>query len=186
MVRFSAFVLALLFWLVPNVVFGLDIVLVGDSHMEGVAPYLSPALTAQGHNVHVVARRGWSCGSYRRAGSYLRRRARGADLVVVLLGANDRVRDDEEYREDLDWVLAQLGSAQVVWFGPPVALDPELDAWHFAATEAQPRLLPNSVEWVDSRIDTADLTHAPDSMHFLFSSYSEWASRIMIRLQPHL
>jgi hypothetical protein len=186
MARFFALLSVLLLCLTPSAASGLEIALVGDSHMEGLAPYLRPALESDGHSVHVVARRGWSCRSYRRAGTYLRRRTRGADLVVLLLGANDRRTDPEVYRDDLNWILSQIDSSQVVWLGPPVASRQDVDVWHLAATRMQPALLPPTVEWVDSREDTSDLRHSRDAVHFLFHSYREWASRVLSRLEPRL
>ncbi len=184
----SSLLIALALLLAPVRAVALDIALVGDSHMEGLAPYLRSALTSQGHTVHVVARRGWSCRSYRRSGSLLRRRIQGADLVIVSLGGNDRSRvtRSSSYLDELEWILQQVGSADVVWLGPPVSRHPAVDERHRLASHGQAMLLPLTVEWVNSRVDTEDLLHAPDGVHFRFYSYRIWAERVLERIKAHL
>lgn len=182
---FRLVIMLLFLVLCPSTAQALDISLVGDSHMEGVAPELQRYLSERGHTVHVVAHRGWSCRSYVRAGQYLRRQVSGSDLVVILLGANDRPRTSSAYEDDLNWVLSQTGNAQVVWFGPPTVEDSTVDLRHLQVTRMQSQLLTHT-PWFDSRPDTELLTHNSGGIHFTRRSYRTWASRIVEHLSSYL
>lgn len=185
MARLLALFCFLLFWLTPSRASGLDIALVGDSHLEGLAPSLSQALVDQGHTVHVIARRGWSCGSFRFAGRMLRRELGHPDLVIVFLGSNVRTFRRSTYQEDMQWVLDQMGAARVVWFGPPHSNSIEDQERHHHSAELLHEFLPSSVVWVDSQADTATLVHS-DQLHFTISSYRQWAHSVLEHLIPHL
>ncbi len=161
----------------------MKLVLVGDSHMEeaGLAPGLIDGLRAEGlEPLAVHALRGKGVRWFLDEGRLDRiLEVHRPTMLVVELGANDTAT--ESYERTLGEFVqkAKAVGAAIVWVGPPHATNREVDARHQGVSTVQSFYLgEKGVPWIDSRPMTEDLPHARDGVHFVRSSYDEWASRL--------
>jgi len=162
------------------------LVLVGDSHMEeaGLAPGLIDGLRAAGlEPVAIHATRGKGVRWYLDEGRLDRiLEVHRPTVLVVELGANDSVTTSgSEYERRLGEFVtkAKAAGASIVWIGPPHATDAEVGRRHEAVANVQSLYFDGrGVPWIDARPMTADLQHARDGVHFIRTSYDEWARRL--------
>jgi len=156
------------------------VVLIGDSHMEALAPNLGLLLVDQGMQVvHAETNRGKSTAWYVQSGKLGELvRQYQPDMVIVELGTNDQPNTD--YTAMLRGAVEQIrsaGSPEIVWFGPSFAttsLATRLDT----VRARQQATLPNAgVHWYDSWPMTRE-GHGPDGVHFTQAGYRGWASKM--------
>jgi lysophospholipase L1-like esterase len=136
-----------------------QVVLFGSSSMSlPDAPLVRAFRRAlPGARMSARGRQGWTVRAWLRA--MPEREVRGADLVIVYLGANDTVHHARDVAE-LDCRLRSQG-AHVVWLRPPAFEDPELarrsQAMWAAIEEAGVRRLSGSYR--PSSVETGDGLH---------------------------
>lgn len=185
-----AIAIACLCWIPPDEAKGVDappaVLILGDSHVQGLGPELSRSLADHATRVDYVARPGWSTARFRRRGRFRRllRRNHRPEVVVVSLGGNDVVPSRAAYVRVLEDAVTRLraaGARRLVWLGPPTANDPEetTRARHERNAEWQRAVLPElGVTWIDSRPHTRE-HHVRDGVHFTADGYRAWAGRVL-------
>ncbi len=174
----------------------MNVVIIGDSHVEAMGPQLTQKLPTVGVRVMgYTTRRGWSTDRYNGRGDLARlvtRPEHGGsgtpDAVVVSLGGNGRPRSKSSYRSILQRAVNKIresGVQRIVWVGPATSVAERSAAAadahrrHEQNAEWQRELLPQmGVTWIDSRPMTRS-GHAPDGVHFTFrEGYPRWADQL--------
>lgn len=163
------------------------LLLVGDSHVVDLAPFLKPLVETAGWDFTSHGDVGKSTAWYGRQDilDELVQQYR-PHLVVVVLGTNDEGAEGSpnRYRQQIDTVLRKLGGAKVVWVGTPtIPRSVEEDT----GAAARNRILvqhPGLVA-IDSRKLTGNLgaLRTPDGVHFTRKGYEEWAKRIFTQTE---
>lgn len=164
------------------------VLLVGDSHVHGLAAPFKALAKAAGWDVIHYSNIGKSTAWFARQNVLASLVAQyDPRVVVIVLGTNDEgaERNPSDYRRNIETVLLQAGHSKVVWIGPPTILrsaeEDEGAARRNNIIAQQPGMLA-----VDGRAITADLTplRSPDGVHFTVRGYKSWAERIFARTLP--
>ncbi|MCA9604913.1 MAG: hypothetical protein KC619_04940 [Myxococcales bacterium] len=160
-----------------------DVLLLGHSQMEGLAPFLTQHLHDAGAGtVHVFAERGTNVRRLRRE-RYLGLEivppslADQLRVVLVALSGNGAVTDPAELRANMDWLRAEYPRALLVWLGHTTTrTDTDADAERARAAALEARVVPADPHflWVDMRLPSAPL--APDGIHHTREGYRQLAA----------
>lgn len=161
------------------------VLIVGDSHSGVLGPLLVQAYRDRGHEANYIRHNGWSSRSYRNTGSI---RSTQIDLAVVILGGNNRQREEAEYNTDLTWVadqLRSLGAQEIVWFGPLWCTRRSVQQRHVSTRRLQHQILPQSgIRWFDM-FDVTRTYRLRDGVHFTYPEYRRMVRNLFVpRLFP--
>ena len=163
----------------------LRVAIVGDSHAQALGPRLAREYASRGYTVSaVVAEPGWSSHSYHEQGT-LRSRVGHIDVAVVILGGNHRRVHDDEYLEDVSWILDQLraaGASTILWFGPLWASSPRYQERHRTTKDSQSTLIGGEVRWFDLYHSTRGYVLRRDGVHFSRGAYDRMVSNLFVPL----
>jgi lysophospholipase L1-like esterase len=159
----------------------LKLLVVGDSHVEGLGTYLSKGARLSRWGTYVYANRGKSTAWY--ANQTILRdlvHARQPNLILIVLGTNDIGQEDQPdvYRQKAQALLAQAGSTPVVWIGSPT-IPRSQDEDNGAARRNEILAQIPGMTFVNARPMTSDLPRTPDQVHFTMTGYKRWAERIV-------
>lgn len=166
------------------------IVLIGDSHMQALGPWLKQLYLRDNpnHNMTSTAHPGWPLVKFINE-AHLSNLASGADLVVFEVGGNDQLTDRETYKARLATAIGMLRStaaagAKIVIVGPPTADALDVDTRHRATTMHQAAVWreAGADQWIDSRGVTANLPMRDDDVHFAVAGYDRWAAWLHNRI----
>lgn len=105
--------------------------------------------------------------------------ARGADVLIVILGGNNAA-GRARYRELLDWFFSNVvrTKQKVLWVGP--ANSPRVP-YHLETRKFQRAYFASSrVKWIDAWAMTTGLPG--DGIHFNREGYTTWARRLVPEL----
>lgn len=168
------------------------LLLVGDSHVAGLAPVIKPFANTVG----------WDLLAHSDQGKDIRffgqqpilddlMRDYKPHLVVIVLGTNPSGTYPEQssarYHQQIADVLHKVKKAKVVWVGPPTILANAADE---ASSVARTKLLAQRTDMklLDGREQTKDLNayRTPDGFHFTAKGYELWGQRIFSGLQTSL
>ena len=168
------------------------LLLVGDSHVAGLAPTLKPLVQAVG----------WDFLAHSEQGKDIRFFGQQSilddlmsdykpHLVVIVLGTNPSGTYPEQssarYHQQIGDVLHKVKQARVVWVGPPTILANAADE---ASSIARTKLLAQRTDMtlLNGREQTKDLNayRTPDGFHFTAQGYELWGQRIFTGLQSML
>ena len=168
------------------------LLLVGDSHVVGLAPTLKPLVSAVG----------WDFRAHSDQGKDLRFFGQPPilddlmsdykpHLVVIVLGTNPSgaypEKSSARYHQQIADVLHKVKSAKVVWVGPPTIL---ANAEDEASSVVRTYLLGQhgDMKFLNGREQTKDLNayRTPDGFHFTAKGYELWGQRIFTGLQTSL
>lgn len=162
--------------------------IVGDSQSEGLGPHLIPRLEAKGITVvGSLLERGMSLANMRTSADR-RARARAiaeqSDVLLVVLGGNNRIDDPEAYEDHLAWFLNEVARRprKIWWVGPAASIHPTAGPAHVRTRELQREILVGArrVKWIDAWPMTArGVEYAPDDLHFTRAGYRTWSSRLV-------
>ena len=167
--------------------------IVGDSQSEGLSRRLVPLLEQKGFRVvGTQLQRGMSLANMRRSSerrSHAKAVADRSDVLVVILGGNSRVTDEQTYRDHVRWFLDQVAShpREIWWVGPAASIHPDWSSSHATTRQLQRKILPGQgrVSWIDAwPMTESGIQYAPDQLHFTRQGYDEWASRLINQLPP--
>jgi len=164
--------------------------IVGDSHAQVLGPVLKSLFEEGGwfEVSFVDAKPGRSLRAAVQD-SNLINRLDGVGNLVVILGGNDRVTDEQAYASDVANFLAAVqaqGVNRVVWVGPmPTTLpDTEVDQRHQQVRELQDILLntlqDEGVSWVDAYPLVRPSQLGPDGVHLTREGYGSLAERLVL------
>lgn len=161
--------------------------LVGDSLVGGLAPYLKGLVEPAGWGFTSASNVGKSTRWYGQQNIIASLVAQHApQLVVIVLGTNDGGAEStpDRYRQFIADVVAQTGDAKVIWVGPPTI---PRSAEDDRGSAARNRILADcpGIQAVDGRAMTDDLNahRTPDGVHFTQAGSKIWAGRIFALIQ---
>ena len=184
-VRFLTRLVFVSFLFVASVAHADRVVIIGDSHSGVLGPLLAQQYRQRGHTARIIQHNGWSARRYRSQGT-LRRQIGRVDRAVVILGGNNRRRSEEDYREDINWVLSQLrrtGAAEVIWFGPLWCTALRVQERHFFTRNLQREIfVEQGVRWYDFYEVTREYELTRDGVHFTYSAYQQMVSSLFVPL----
>jgi len=162
----------------------LRVAIVGDSHAQVLGPMLARAYASQGHTVtSIVARPGWSSRRFRTVNK-LSDRIGVVDVVVVILGGNNRRTSRIAYSEDIVWLLTELdftGADSIVWFGPLWADHPFYQRNHVRSRDLQESIfLWPDIRWVDMHAATERYGRQQDGVHYTRRGYRDMVRDLFV------
>lgn len=169
--------------------FRTTVVLLGDSQGQGLAPHLASALTPE----YVLRATSVEAGISTAAIASTKLEPAltlGPDVVLVVAGGNDGIArtDPARYERTLRAFAKRVrdAGARLVWVGPSVSRDVDVDARHRAAGAIQARVLPTEgALWIDARAYTTT-GHAGDGVHFTTAAYGQQAAELGARVKTAL
>lgn len=151
-------------------------VLIGDSHSTVTNNFLKEKLEQDGYMVPLTLQNvGWSIHSYLSRDVLNQVREARPDTVVVKLGGNNYIQNEQKYKEKMDLFLQEIGypKTKVVWIGPYYSDEsraPETAAKHDWTRAWMKSNLPKDIAFIDS-YDYSKTGHSNDGVHFTRSSY---------------
>jgi len=163
---------------------GKRVAIIGDSHMQALGPRLRTALPAATgvQLLRVEARPGWSVRGYVASGD-VPALSRGADVVVIELGANDASNriGPEAHGRDVQEMLAQVAPAQVIWVGPGVTERVDLESYRGPIRSVQKRVVESAGGvWIDAQPLTNKADLRADKVHYTIpGGYDRWTARLV-------
>lgn len=162
--------------------------IIGDSQSEGLVPFLVPLLEGRGDRVVGTATiRGMSLANMR---SNIERQrsvkavADRSEVLVVILGGNNRVSSRAAYASLVSWFLNDVADhpRAIWWVGPAASVHPTWGEHHAATRALQRSILPprSRVTWIDAwPMTRRGIEYAGDRLHFTREGYRAWAPRLL-------
>ncbi|MGE3632251.1 MAG: hypothetical protein AB7P00_20295 [Sandaracinaceae bacterium] len=168
---------------------GNEVLLLGHSQMEGMAPSLRARFLGAGARVvHTFVERGIDVAALQRevvGGLRIlpRSLADTIPVVVVALSGNGTVHDPLVLQSHLEWLRAEYPRALIAWLGYTRSRTGTAeDTARERAAELEARLVPThrGVLWIDMRLDGLPLS--ADGIHHTQDGYRQLADHAWARI----
>jgi lysophospholipase L1-like esterase len=153
------------------------VLLLGDSHAQGLAPHLRTIAKEQGIPFHAVFRVGSTVDDWVGSPALVAALAEfQPTLILVVLGTNDAYLPDASERQTaaIEELVAELEAAgDVVWVLP-------LDLERYGGAEPDQELRQTIEDQAPSTFpsDELDIPRGPDGLHATAAGYGAWAGSL--------